>query len=377
MNEDVCLGILFFMTDQRWLVIISNHQQFELLKHIEHENPDINFEVIVDVSRSGYYGNKIPDHSQISIDLKNKYRRLKSEYLEWYRANNCISRYNHVLTFTEGGCIEWIYLSAARHHKIHSTCIQWSITWPKKFYDDNLSYKKWVIKKFKYKAINTLRRAVGIKGHPMEYLGDGLAERVLTIGDFWTQQLISNHEKLSKKFFTYGMHFKAFAKVPPKRVVIILGAESGLGYTHASKFLEEISILIEKLKYFIDKKYIISVRPHPRETRENMAVIQKFCDGFQCEINDSSVELDLSDVKAVFVKRSTLGFQAAYNEIPLFVYGQIDQRGFDYAEHGLGKDFETVEINETDFEKLCNEALDAELSSYVRTNLDNALLRNI
>ena len=377
MKDDVCLEILFFMTNQRWLVVISNHQQFELFKHIERENPDTTFDVLVDVSREGYYGRKIPDYPQIFINLKSNYRRLISEHVEWTRAKNCISRYHHLLTFTEGGCAEWIYLSAAKYYKIDSTCIQWSITWPKKFYDGNLSYKAWVLKKLKYKAVNTIRRVVGIKGRPMEYLGDGLADRVLTIGEFWTRQLKQNHKSLSEKFFTYGMPFKTITKIKPNRVVIILGAESGLGYTHASKFLEEISNLIDKLKYFIDEKYIISVRPHPRETKENMEMIQNICINFQCEINDSKVELDLSDVKAILIKRSTLGFQAVHNKIPLFVYGQPDQRGFDYARHGLGKDFETVEFNETNFEILCNEAPDADLSTYVRTTLDNALLMSI
>ena len=96
-------------------------------------------------------------------------------------------------------------------------------------------------------------------------------------------------------------------------------------------------------------------------------------------MEDAGKEIDLSNCKAVFVKRSTLGFQVIHNQCPLFVYGDAKKRGFDFALNSLGIDFEQLDQAQNSFQKSCEDSksMTQNLSKFITSPPDIDVLRRI
>ncbi|GAB6045592.1 hypothetical protein JCM11957_11900 [Caminibacter profundus] len=127
----------------------------------------------------------IKDNNFFTKHITN-YLKIKKILLKWLKEKNIISS----IQFIEGGYIDWLVIGVLKENNIKTIVLQWAITWEPSYYDKlrnkNITFIKQVIKK-------VIRKFLMIDYPTMKYLGDGNADYLLTMGEFWTKQFLKYH----------------------------------------------------------------------------------------------------------------------------------------------------------------------------------------
>lgn len=262
------------------------------------------------------------------------YLKLKRILRDWIKKYDIISS----LQFIEGGYIDWLVIGVLKEHKIKTVVLQWAITGVPEFYKTYQNSFKIVIKKF-------LKKVLNINYPTMKYLGDGNADYLLTMGEFWTKQFLKHHN-YPHKFITTGnprfLELTTLKNYKKDKVLFVTGAATSL-YSYAKeKHLQDIEeVYIAYKKSGI--KNIFIHKTHPRDIY--VEDIKKLADKYNIllETQKTTSEI-LKDVYLTIVIRSTVGFEALISGSKLVVYNNGNQTfGFNFADHNLAKETKNID----------------------------------
>ena len=276
----------------------------------------------------------LPNNAVVRFLAYLKIKRILKKKIDLYRPKA-------IITFTEGGSVEWLFLGVAREKGIKAITIQWAIVWEPYIYDAMHKRKP----RLAEKAIGRKRFILSLFGlnYPrMKYYGDGNAERILTMGDFWTQQFKKVHPQLKEKFVTFGV--PRFAKYRPQSekegyALFTSGAGAFLYDYKKEDHLSEIRDIYEAAR---KAGMRLLHKPHPRDPVKNDI------DALAAQYQNVSVTFEnldrlLPSANCLLTIRSTTGFEALLCGTPVIVYETGKQSiGFDYAAHGLASKAKSV-----------------------------------
>ena len=250
------------------------------------------------------------------------------------------------LQFIEGGDIDWLVIGILKEHNIKTVVLQWAITWEPMYYDrlrqnkSRISYVRSSIGKF----VKTL---LGINYPSMNYLGDGQADYLLTMGEFWTNQFLKYHNYPHKFIATGNPRFLDLIDLKKysdkKDILFITGAGTSLyGYSKNDHLrdIDEVYLAYESSQ--ITNKLIHKIHPRDKYKDEIFNLSKKY-KNIIVETEQSTTEL-LKTVLLTIVIRSTVGLEALVAGSKLIVYNNKKQPiGFNYAKYRLAQESQNVE----------------------------------
>jgi len=194
--------------------VFSNKTHFETaLPILKHFKDKYNYIAIFNLSNLNYskglaeylekYRAFFPDILVLNT-LSSKAHRIKQLIQVKKFVKKSIRNYQtqSSIQFIEGSDIDWLVIGVLKENRIKTIVLQWAITWEPSYYD-NLHGKKSIIQVFKSKINIITRSLLGLNYPSMKYLGDGQADYLLTMGEFWTNQFLKYHNK-KNKFITIG-----------------------------------------------------------------------------------------------------------------------------------------------------------------------------
>lgn len=243
-----------------------------------------------------------------------------------------------VFAFTEGGRIEWLVLGLARRAQAQTYCIQWAITWKPEIYRRLRADRDLI----KVVFLRLFMKLLGADFLRMKYLGDGGADVLLTLGDYFTRQFEGVHPTHVGKFKSFGQ--SSFVSLldlreKPKRNVAVLttGAGTFLYSSSRDNHLADIRDIYEafSLARAQGSETILLHRPHPRDVcLDDIKLLAEGYDGVEVTARPLAEILD--GARYLVTIRSTSGFEALISGVPVFIYqsGRIDIP-FNFADEGL------------------------------------------
>jgi len=219
------------------------------------------------------------------------------------------------IQFIEGGDIDWLVIGVFKENNIKTIVMQWAITWEPSYYDNLKQSKRINIRPIINKIIKIM---LGLNYPTMKYLGDGQADYLLTMGEFWTNQFLKYHNYPDKFIATGNPRFLDLIDLkgyPNKQnILFITGAGTSL--------------------------YGYSKNNHLKDIEEVYLAYQK--SGISNETQKATTEL-LKTTLITIIIRSTVGLEALISGSKLIVYNNNKQLiGFNYAKHNLAKEAKNI-----------------------------------
>lgn len=244
------------------------------------------------------------------------------------------------IQFIEGADIDWLVIGLLREKDIRTVVLQWAITWEPIYYDEMKKNKfKAMLKRNLYKIFKVL---LGLNYRTMQYLGDGNAKYLVTMGDFWTEQF-SRHHAYPNKFISVGNpRFLDLIKLRDiknkDKILFITGAGTSLYGYAKNKHLEDIKEIYEAYAKANCKNSLIH-KLHPRDKYvEEIILLSKQYSNIKIETKKSTSEL-LAHTLLTIIIRSTVGLEALIAGSKLVVYNNESQViGFNYAKYNLARE---------------------------------------
>jgi len=280
----------------------------------------------------------------------------------------------HILSsiqFIEGADIDWLVIGLLKEARIRTVVLQWAITWEPVYYDRMKKNKKISVLKRGLQCL--VKSLFGLRYPTMRYLGDGAADYLLTMGAYWTEQFMKHHDRPGK-FITTGnprfMGLVTLREISNKnQILFVTGAGTSLyGYDKA-KHLEDIKEVYRAYQ-ISGSQYILIHKVHPRDKYADE--IKKLATKYNNIVVETqkSIEMLLTHTILTVTIRSTVGLEALTAGSKLVVYNNANQIiGFNYAEHGLAKEVDTIETLSGVFEDVtqCRSVDQNRLERYVKS----------
>jgi len=247
------------------------------------------------------------------------------------------------IQFIEGGDIDWLVIGVFKENNIKTIVMQWAITWEPSYYDNLKQSKRINIRPIINKIIKIM---LGLNYPTMKYLGDGQADYLLTMGEFWTNQFLKYHNYPDKFIATGNPRFLDLIDLkgyPNKQnILFITGAGTSLyGYSKNNhlKDIEEVYLAYQKSG--ISNRLVHKV--HPRDIcKEEIINLSKNYKNIIVETQKATTEL-LKTTLITIIIRSTVGLEALISGSKLIVYNNNKQLiGFNYAKHNLAKEAKNI-----------------------------------
>jgi hypothetical protein len=327
---ETALPILYYLKDKYKFLAIFNFIDKEYSKGLENYFKKYRnlFEETFSITDDNFFTKNISNYLKVKKVLSN-----------WIKNNNIITSFQ----FIEGGYIDWLVIGILKENNIKTIVLQWAITWEPRYYDmlrsKNIIFIKQVIKKM-------IKKLLKIDYPTMKYLGNGNADYLLTMGEFWTQQFLKYHN-YPDKFITTGnprfLKLTALKEFEKKHILFVTGAGSKLYNYDKKKHLKDIEdVYLAFERSNINKKLIHKI--HPRDVYIND--ILKLSKNFpNVEVKTNGLMEDiLKNIYLTIVIRSTVGFEALVAGSKLLVYNNSNQSiGFNYAKYNLAKEAKNIE----------------------------------
>ena len=339
-------------TDRNFIFCVANITQYEtalpLIDFIQ-TNYQAEVSIIVNNMQPSYTGN-LPvivqndarRYQQVQIINKAQLNKLlfflslkqQLQKLVIYKGEKTL-----YFGFTEGGTIEWFLIGVLKKMGVKTTVIQWAITWKPDIYKrlkghDKESFKA-VIKQLKKIIHCAFAAALNLPYQKMRFSGDGPADHILTMGEFWSRQFKSTHPKKKHKFSTFGNpRFAHYKPINQKDNYILLttGAGVSLYKDDAKARLKDFENIYEAAQ---EAGIKLIHKPHPRDpSYSDIASLARKYSNITVSMND--VVSLIGKAKALITVRSTTGLEALLLHTPVIIFDKGDQiLGFDFAESGL------------------------------------------
>lgn len=248
------------------------------------------------------------------------------------------------LTFSEGGAVDWIVIGLAKRWQTLSICMQWAITWPDALYEklrQSPPHRTIGLSAIK----NIVKILLGFNFKKMTCFGNGNADVVLTMGDFWTQFLSEKYPLLARqeKFITLGhpawTRYKDISKRKDrKHLVFCTGAGPAIWNTSSEDHLNTIRAVYSACQPFLNTHQItLYHKPHPRDKHHD-AIRELSADYSNIVITTSSLYDVFSRSYRMITIRSTTGFEALLAGLDVIIFDDdTHDIGFDYSKHHLAK----------------------------------------
>ncbi len=339
------------------IVALSNKTQLEVFLSLKDQisatKHSISYILIHDMTNS-HYAAGLSDaihihrsHFEKIITFKKKHSLF--HLMQLIRFKKVVSTYlqdketKGVLTFSEGGAIDWIIIGIANHLDKITLCLQWAITWPDEVYNKlKRPEKKGLVRDFIKKHLKIF---MGFNYKKMTVFGNGDARHVLTLGEFWTDFLSKKYPTLAKqeKYITFGNpKWSAYKQLSKKKkqqhLLFCTGAGPSLWNSSMELHIDTIRKVYEGCQQFLNENQLILYhKPHPRDkaTKTFSTLMEKY----------SNIKISQEPLSQLFEKcnrmitiRSTTGFEAILAGLQLIIFDDGSQEiGFDYSEHNLAQ----------------------------------------
>jgi len=333
--------------------LVSNSTHLDIVDKLipAFKSKGVDVHVIGDLSRKRYSGNleeKLRILKQrtaleaINVSIvgcRLSFFRFWDELKLDRKFHKIFSQVHALITFTEGGVSEWIALGVAGKLGIPKNCIQWAITWEPFVYNE--LHKRDLSKpRARDLVISLIRSILGLSYKRMIYFGDGGADKIFVLGEYWRQQFIKHHNNSQKFVVTGSPSFEVNGCdiKKEKTVVLALGAGTSLYSDDTCKHLNKIELIysvFSELNSYTDYKLLHKIHPRDYNTEKISELAKKYP---RVEVVDNSKDikpvLDLSEI--LITVRSTAGLEGLVRKVKVIVFDDDNETiGFDYSKHCL------------------------------------------